>query len=393
MSDRARLHLTGVEGSGMPSLALLLHEPGPTVTGSDSFCPAPRLAILEGRGITVRQGGHPDLVRSADCLVASPAIPKTDLERRVERRDGIPVKSRARMLADLVAGRPSVCVAGSHGMSTGTAMLVRVLETAGREDAGTMLGGGVSLANPEAAPPARLGAPDAPFVAQACEAHGALACCQPFHAVLTSLDDDHADHQGGVAGLRRAFAAFLSRLPQEGRAVACGDDPEIRDFLPGVPCAALTWGLGAGNALKAVPQGPGRAAVLLQGKDLGRLLLAVPGRHTLLNALAAVSTALALVAAQAARQPTAPAVDMAHRRPSHAELALRSGRLAASLAAAGARAGDGVGVCLGRTVDRLAAFLAILDCDAVFVPLDPARPEEDLRFVNCGAVPDQDRVP
>lgn len=608
MPDPARLHLIGVGGSGMLPLALLLRQAGYPVTGSDALCDPARLAILEAQGVAVLSGADPALARAAQCVVASPAIPETHVERRAARREGIPVKTRARMLAELIRGRRTICVAGSHGKSTVTAMVVQILRAAGTEDFGYMLG--ASFADPDIAP-ARLGAPDAPFVTEACEAHGALAQWQPTYAILTNLDDDHADHYDGLTGLRRAFADFLSRLPPEGRAVVCGDDPAVVDALGQARCAALTYGFGDGNALRAVQDGAGGATVFLHGNALGTLALAVPGRHNLLNAMGALGIAitlgidfrtaagalgefrgiarrlqrvspagqlrvfddfahhpteiaaalavlrettrgrliailepqlhsrvtrmavrfaqalkaadrsfilpvaalgesvqagdgdaaladacrteglshrhvadlselllrlqddlrdddtlvvmagasgaalarrlaealshpparpsapetmpsiaigdkrptppdlLALVAAHARRQPTAPAVEMGHRRLSYADLVLRTDDLASALAAAGVSAGDSVGVCLGRTVDRVSAFLAILRLGAVFVPLDPALPEERLRymletagvrtvvvnaaspalpdiglgFVNCGQLPDPDGRP
>ena len=566
MSDRTRLHLIGVGGSGMLPLALLLRQAGHPVTGSDDLCAPARLDLLHAQGISVLSGADPALARAADCVVASPAIPETHVERRAARRAGLPVKSRARALAEVIADRQTICVAGSHGKSTVTAMLVHILSAAGQEDFGYMLGAAFADA---ARLPARLGAPGAPFVTEACEAHGALAAWQPSQAILTNLDDEHADHYGGLPGLRRAVADFLSRLPPEGRAVACGDDPQVLDLLRRARCAALTYGLGADNDLRAVPDGTGGATVFLDGTDLGRLSLIVPGRHNLLNALAALGMALTLgigfataagaladfpglarrlqpvapgnrlrlfddfahhpaeieaalavlrettegrliaifepqlhsritrmaarfvqalgaadhsyllpvvalgeplqagngdaavaeacragglschhvsdmsellarlqadlqgdetlvvmaggsgaaiapriaqalshppgpravaapniligerrppppdlltlVAAQARRRPRAPAVEMGHRRLSYADLVQRSDDLAASLAAAGVGAGDSVGVCLGRTVDRVTAFLATLQLGGVFVPLDPALPEERLR--------------
>ncbi|WER08118.1 Mur ligase family protein [Rhodobacter capsulatus] len=287
----ARMHLIGVGGSGMLPLALLLRQAGQPVTGSDDLCAPARLALLQAQGIAVRSGADPALARAADCVVASPAIPETHVERRAARRAGLPVKTRAEALAEVIAGRQTICVAGSHGKSTVTAMLIRILTAAGRDDFGYMLG--ASFADPGIAP-ARLGTAGAPFVTEACEAHGALAQWQPAQAIVTNLDDEHADHYGGLTGLRQAFAAFLTRLPPEGQAVACGDDPQVVEILRRAGRAALTYGFQDGNGLRAVPDAAGGASVFLQGAELGRLALAVPGRHNLLNALAALGMALRL---------------------------------------------------------------------------------------------------
>ena len=291
MSEPGQLHLIGVGGSGMLPLALLLKQAGHPVTGRDAFCPPERLALLEAHGITVHSEADPARVKDADCVVVSPAIPETDVERRAARRDGVTVKTRFKMLAELIAERLNVCVAGSHGKSTTTAMLVHILSSAGQDDFGYMLG--ASFAAPDSAP-ARLGAPHALFVTEACEAYGALAHWQPAHAILTNLDDDHADHYGGQPGLTQAFASFLSRLPKDGVAVACGDDPRVVEILREARCSALTYGFGDQNRLRAVLDTDGRATVFLDGRELGPLVLRVPGNHNLLNGLAALGIALTL---------------------------------------------------------------------------------------------------
>lgn len=570
MSERGSFHLIGVGGSGMLPLALLLKQAGHHVTGTDNLCAAARLAILKAQGVAVSSGCDPALARGADCVVASPAVPETHAERRAARREGIPVKTRAQMLAELIADRLTVCVAGSHGKSTVTAMLIQILEAARTGDFGYMLG--ASFTDPNIAP-ARLGAPDAPFVTEACEAHGALAHWHPSHAILTNLDDDHADHYGGLTELKGAFAAFLSRLPSQGRVVACGDDQGLIDILRITHRAALTYGFREGNSLRVVQNEAGCATVFVHGIELGALSLAVPGRHNLLNALAALGMALelgidfqiaagalaefrgvarrlqrigtqsqprifddfahhpsevaasiavlrettqgrliailepqlhsrvtrmalrfgqalsgadrcfilpvaslgesvkegngdvaladacrsmgvkcqhvadtselllllkkdiqsddtlivmagasgaaiaerladalssrpadssgpapspsiligkrqplppdllSLIAAYADRQPAAPAVEMGHRRLSYADLILRTDHLSATLISAGVKVGESVGVCLGRSIDRVTAFLAVLQVGGIFVPLDPALPSERLRYM------------
>lgn len=275
----------------MLPLALLLKQAGYPVTGSDNLCPPERIAMLQAQGIKAFSGTDPARVKHADCVVVSPAIPETHVERLAARRDGVPIETRAQVLARIAAGRPNICVAGSHGKSTTTAMLVHILRAAGAGDFGYMLG--ASFVAPDIAS-ARIGAPEAPFVMEACEAHGALHHWQPSHAILTNLEDDHADHYGGQPGLQRAFASFLARLPQDGRAVACGDDPRVVAILRETSCAVLTYGLNEGNLLRAIPNMNGEVAVFLHGEALGFLSLAVPGKHNILNALAALGMALTL---------------------------------------------------------------------------------------------------
>lgn len=566
MSDLARVHLIGVGGSGMFPLALLLKQAGHSVTGSDDLCQPERLAMLRAQGIEAYSEIDPARVKGADCVVVSPAIPGTHAEQRAARRDGIPIKTRAQALSELIANRTNICVAGSHGKSTTTAMLVHILNTLCNDDFGYMLG--AAFADPDIAP-ARLGVSDTLFVTEACEAHGALPYWRPSHVILTNLDDDHADHYCGLSELRDAFASLLTQLPQNGKVVACGDDPHVVEILHETNCAVLTYGFGDENQLRAVENDDGGATVFLHGEKLCTLRLATPGRHNLLNALAVLGMAhslgmtvrhaaaalanfdglkrrlqriptekpwsifddfahhpseiaaslaalretaegrliaiyepqlhsrvtqmalplaqalgaadqsfilpvaalgednldmdgdaaladatqsielccqhvadqtdlllklngnlqagdtlvvmaggngagiaqrladallhpneaalapsiligdrrpltldlLNLVAKQAARYPKACAVEMGHRSLSYAELVMRAKDLASRLTDFDFMPGDSIGVCLGPSVDRVTAFLAILQLGGVFVPLDPALPSDRLRYM------------
>ena len=216
----ARLHLVGVAGTGMQPLAILLQEAGYRVSGSDRT-DGPRMAALRALGIDACAGSNPQAVAGATRVVASPLIPADDPEMRAARSLGIPVMARADMLAQLVAPRDTICVSGSHGKTTTSALLTHILRRAGR-DPGFMVGGAAPILGGSSA---RLGAASAPFVLEACEAFGALAVWQPRHIILTNIDDEHSEDYGGLSGLKAAFLAYASRLPAGGVLMACGDDP------------------------------------------------------------------------------------------------------------------------------------------------------------------------
>ena len=285
-----RLHLVGVAGTGMQPLAILLHEAGYLVSGSDRT-DGPRMAALRALGIEALAGSHPQAVQGAAQLVASPLIPADDPEMRAARQLGIPVLARADMLAQLVATRDTICVSGSHGKTTTSALLTHILRCAGR-DPGFMVGGAAHILGTASA---RLGALQAPFVLEACEAFGALAAWQPRHIILTNIDDEHSEDYGGFAGLQAAFRTYIDRLSADGVLVACGDDPGVVALLADGRTSALTYGFGAGNRLRVV-SGPdaGCVALALDGAALGQLCLPLPGRHMVLNAVAAAGMALAL---------------------------------------------------------------------------------------------------
>ncbi len=290
MPSRSRMHVLGVAGTGMQPLAVLLQEAGYIVSGSDRT-DGPRMAALRERGIAALTGSHPQAVQGAMQVVASPLIPADDPEMRAARRLGIPVLARADMLAQLVATRTTICVSGSHGKTTTSALLTHILRRAGR-DPGFMIGG---VAPSLGAVAARLGAPTAPFVLEACEAFGALAVWQPRHIVLTNIDDEHSEDYGGFAGLKAAFRSYIGRLPADGVLVACGDDPGVTALLADHDKAALTYGFGPENRLRIIP-GPDAGCVTFwhDGVVLGQLRLTLPGRHLMLNAAAAAAMALSL---------------------------------------------------------------------------------------------------
>jgi UDP-N-acetylmuramate--L-alanine ligase len=289
-----RLHLVGVAGSGMQPLAVLLQEAGYQVSGTDRT-DGPRITALRDLGIDALAGSHPQAVQGAAQVVASPLIPADDPEMRAARRLGIPVLARADMLAQLIATRETICVSGSHGKTTTSALLTHILRRAGR-DPGFMVGGAAPSLGPVAA---RLGAPQSPFVLEACEAFGALAAWQPRHIILTNIDDEHSDDYAGISGLAAAFRSYIDRLPTNGVLVACGDDPGVTALLTDQTSRAqkqaLTYGFGPANRLRvATGAEPGCVDLTLDGMPLGQIRLPLPGRHLVLNAVAAAGMALTM---------------------------------------------------------------------------------------------------
>ena len=278
------VHLLGICGSGMLPLALLLHEGGFQVGGSDDKADGGRVEMLRERGIAVSAEASPERVARADRIIVSPAVAKGHPERRAAERLGKPAVSRARALAALLSARETICVAGSHGKSTTAAMLVHILAARGY-DFGYMVGAETVSGD---LPPARLGAADTPFVMEACEAYGALDDWQPRHILLTNVDNDHADHYPGETGLYDAFADFVARVPAGGVVAVCGDDAVAR----AVAGDAMTFGFGPENRLCGRVTAPGHMTVILDGESLGEVALAIPGRHNLLNALGALAMAL-----------------------------------------------------------------------------------------------------
>ena len=291
-SDPERAHLIGISGNGMFPLALLMREAGFSVTGSDARLPPERAAALSAKGIacweTRPHQSLPPYIGEAGFVVASAAIPRHHPELRAARQSNCVVRSRADALSRLIDHRETVCIAGSHGKSTVTAMLMAILTADRDERFGYMIG-----AEGAAPLPARLSKDASLFVLEACEAHGALAAWQPVHAIVTNIDDDHSDHYPPNGGLKDAFLQFLRRVPEQGTIIACGDDPGVASLLPHLARPVLSFGFSPTNRLRATPS-DGGIEIILDGTVLGSVTLRVPGEHNLRNALAAIAMGMAL---------------------------------------------------------------------------------------------------
>src|SRR3954463_10158276 len=283
----------------MSGIAELLANLGYAVSGSDEKQSAvtERLSTL---GIRVAQGHDAGNVGDADVVVVSSAVRATNAEVREAARRQIPVIPRAEMLAELMRLRVSIAVAGSHGKTTTTSMIALVLERAGL-DPTAVIGGRLSAFGSNA----RLGRGEL-MVAEAGESDRSFLKLLPTVAVITNVDHEHLENYGGFDDLRQAFVDFANKVPFYGAVVACLDDADLASILPRVSRRLTTYGLDAPDAditAEDVTLGglavtetvkrrsrPVGAAVALA--TLGTLTLAVPGRHNLQNALAAVAVGM-----------------------------------------------------------------------------------------------------
>jgi UDP-N-acetylmuramate--alanine ligase len=303
-----RIHFVGVGGIGMSGIAELLANLGYVVSGSDQK----RSSVtdrLESLGVTVHTGHAAEHVGDADVVVFSSAVKADNPEVMAARARRIPVIPRAEMLAELMRLRYGIAVAGSHGKTTTTSMIALVLERAGL-DPTAVIGGRLSAFGSNA----RLGRGEL-MVVEADESDRSFLKLRPSIAVMTNIDREHMDAYGSFADLQQAFVAFADEVPFYGAVVACADDAELSRVLPRLTRRVITYGiedpstsLSAGKAegkrQKAelniaasdiVLEGYGsRSLVSRDGKQLGELTLAVPGRHSVLNALAAVAVGLEL---------------------------------------------------------------------------------------------------
>jgi UDP-N-acetylmuramate--alanine ligase len=281
------IHFVGIGGSGMSGIAEVLANLGYQVSGSDlaENSATRRLAKL---GAKISLHHKSDNVNGADAVVVSSAVQADNPEVAAAREKRIPVVPRALMLAELMRLKQGVAIAGTHGKTTTTSLVASVLAEGGL-DPTFVIGGRLNAAGSNA----RLGAGDF-IVVEADESDASFLHLQPVIAVVTNIDADHMDTYGqDFAKLKQAFAQFLQNLPFYGAAVLCTDDPNVREVLPQVTKPLLTYGTGADASVRAeaIVHDSGRMkfrAVRAGGKPLD-VVLNLPGRHNVLNALAAIA--------------------------------------------------------------------------------------------------------
>jgi UDP-N-acetylmuramate--alanine ligase len=286
------VHLIGIGGAGMSGIARILLARGVPVSGSDRR-DTPTLMALRALGARVAVGHDPSNLGDARTVVVSTAIRDDNPELRAARERGLAVLPRAVALASVMAGRRSVAVAGTHGKTSTTSMLTVAVQAAGA-DPSFAIGGDLN----ESGSNAHSGTGDV-FVAEADESDRSFLLLDPFAAVVTNVEADHLDNYRDLAAVEEAFAAFVRTVEPEGFVVICADDPgaaRLRDA--GGRARVRTYGTAEGADLRlldlAVTQdGTGYRAVL-DGADLGRVAILVPGEHMARNSAAALLAGLEL---------------------------------------------------------------------------------------------------
>ena len=294
-----RIHFVGVGGIGMSGIAELLANLGYEVSGSDARR-SDVTARLETLGVRVLTGHDAAYVGAVDVVVTSSAIGRENPEVAEARARNIPVISRAEMLAELMRLRYGIAIAGAHGKTSTTSMVALVLERAGL-DPTAVIGGRLSAFGSNA----RLGQGDY-MVVEADESDRSFLKLSPLIAVMTNIDHEHMESYGTWENLQQAFTDFANKVPFYGAVVACADDAAVRELLPRFTRRTITYALddrdstaeadilGRAMALEAF----GAVCTVEQRSadgrltELGPMRLQVPGRHNLLNALAAVAVGL-----------------------------------------------------------------------------------------------------
>ncbi|MDP3701600.1 MAG: UDP-N-acetylmuramate--L-alanine ligase [Hylemonella sp.] len=296
-----KIHFVGLGGAGMSGIAEVLHNLGYGISGSDLSDSATlrRLAALGIRTCVGHAGSH---IEGADAVVTSTAVKPDNPEVLAAREKKIPVVPRAVMLAELMRLKQGIAIAGTHGKTTTTSLVASVLAEAGL-DPTFVIGGRLNSANANA----RLGSGDY-IVVEADESDASFLNLLPVMAVVTNIDADHMETYGHDFGnLKKAFVDFLHRMPFYGTAILCTDDAAVREIVPEVNCPITSYGFNEDAQVRAVNvRAVGgqmhftvqrRNGVVLPDLDV---VLNLPGRHNVLNALSAIAVAAELDVADAA---------------------------------------------------------------------------------------------
>lgn len=287
-----RIHFVGIGGSGLSAIARVLLEEGAIVSGSDLVL-SPAARALAQAGARVFEGHRADQIAGAEWIVVSSAVPPTNVEVQAARRAGIPVLKRPQFLRWMMEGRTGIAVAGTHGKTTTTAMIVSVLLAAGRDP--TFIVGGIVRGWGTNAHAGK----EPLMVIEADEYDRTFLSLTPTIAVITNVEHDHPDCYPTFADFRRAFEEFAALVPRDGLLVVCADDETAREI--GRQRVAegghvMTFGFGGDaewRVEEARPNFAGGVDFLAshKGAVVGLMRLRVPGAHNATNALAALAVA------------------------------------------------------------------------------------------------------
>ena len=286
-----RIHFIGIGGSGMSGIAEVLINEGYEVTGSDKSR-SNVTEYLEKIGARIAYEHHAKNVDGCQVVVTSTAVKPDNVEVQSARKQTIPVIRRAEMLAELMRMKQGIAIAGTHGKTTTTSLVATVL-TGGNLDPTVIIGGKLKSVGSHA----KMGQSEF-LVAEADESDGSFLKLTPTIAVVTTLDEEHMDFYKTLDNMKEAFLTFLNNIPFYGTSVLCLDETNIQSLIPQLEKRFITYGLvsqGDYTARNIRVKGlDTQFDVFYLGDELGTIHSVAPGKHNVLNTLAAVAVGMEL---------------------------------------------------------------------------------------------------
>lgn len=289
LNGKKHIHFIGIGGSGMFPIAQILHHEGFYLTGSDNN-PSDTLEQVKALGIPVMMGQRAENIEGADLIVHTAAIMADNPELIAAKASGVPVVERSVMLGILTRCVPNaICVSGTHGKTTTSCMITQILLDAGM-DPSAVIGGKL----PRMGGSGRVGSSGL-MVCEACEFVDTFLKLSPDTTVVLNIDEDHMDYFKTMENLVTSFHRFCAMTST--LIVANGDDPEVALALQGVETPVQTFGWSEANewypaAVENRHEIHTAFDLMHRGENLGSLDIFVPGRHNVLNAVAAAAAAM-----------------------------------------------------------------------------------------------------
>ena len=286
-------HLVGIGGVSMCALAEVLHGAGVSVTGSD-MKESDAVRHLRTIGIPVAIGHRAENVKQVDCVIRTAAVRDDNPEIAGARKAGIPVYERAQVWGALMQKyKNAVCIAGTHGKTTTTSMTTHIFMEA-EEDPTVMIGGTLPLLGAGH----RVGKGDT-IILESCEYRNSFLSFFPTVAVLLNVEADHLDFFADLKDIQHSFRSFALNTPEKtGVVIVNADDPGAMEVVAGIPRRVITFGFEetAGVHCKnlTLENNLPRFDLMYNGAVYAHISLCIPGRHNVVNAMAAAAAAIAL---------------------------------------------------------------------------------------------------
>jgi UDP-N-acetylmuramate--alanine ligase len=288
----ASAHFIGIGGAGMSGIALVLHERGCKVTGSDLKA-SHYVRELEAAGIEVTIGHEAATIDAVnpDVVVTSTAIPETNPEVVRARELGVPIWPRAKMLSYLSHHAKTVAVAGTHGKTTTSSMVATMMDKLGM-DPSFLIGGVVEGYDTNG-----KNGNGGYFVCEADESDGSFLYLNPSVVVVTNIEADHLDHYGTLENIEKTFCKFMDLVGEDGTVIINGDVPHYVELARSTGRNVVTYGFDQGCDYVCVPADSHHGlesnfeVKVPAGESVHVTIMANPGRHNMANATAAVAVA------------------------------------------------------------------------------------------------------
>lgn len=283
-----KAYFIGIGGAGMSGIAKVMHEMGIRVSGSD-IKESANIKSLKKLGIEVKIGHRAENIVSADVIVSSTAIPKKNPELIYANENNLTVWHRAKALAYVAQKKKTIAVCGTHGKTTTTSMISLLFENL-KADPTFLIGGELN----DIGSNAKFGKGQW-LIAEADESDGSLIHLHPSVLVLTNVEADHLDFFKDYQEIEELFKRFIKQVPDDGIVIFNGDYDNLRSITEVSKAKKVSFGFQERNDFQIIPEENNSSfSIIFKNKKLGRASLKVTGRHNMLNAAAAIATAIEL---------------------------------------------------------------------------------------------------